>query len=547
MKLLPTTHSTVSRYGVAVISSLAVVAIRGALQPILGPLMPLQLLIFAVLFSAWWGALWPGLLATVLCAIAGQFFFVPPSGTFELHSMDDGLRLFTFVCTGAAISFIAEALHRAVRREQAQKEALRVNEERLRLAVKATEDAVWDWDAATDTVEWSPAVAERFGWHDALPTTDGKWWRARIHPDDRARVVQGISAVIANPQLNHWEAEYRFRRSDGSMADVLDRGSVLRDAEGRAVRMIGAILDLSTPREAEAAVRRSRQELQAIIDTVPSLSSYVDRNFNYRWNNRAYERWFNRPVSEITGRTMTEVLGEAAFTLIRPHIDRAFAGEPHQYEAYLPYEDIPGRWVHANYEPHRAVDGSVDGVVITVTDITERKRAEHAQATLAAIVEDSEDAIISKTLEGNVTSWNRAAARLLGFTAEEMIGQNIAQIFPAERFAEGERILTAVRSGQSLEHYESQRRTKEGRLIDVSLSASPIHDAAGNVVGASTIARDITERKRAEAAVHEAAEQRRLALEAADLGSWDFRFKTDEILGDERFFRMLGVIAAKLD
>lgn len=544
----PTPSRTASaRFGVAVFLSLAAVAIRGALQPMLGGILPLQLLTFAVLISAWWGGLGPGLLATALCALAGHLFFIPPNGSFGIPETADGLHLLIFVCTGVAISAIAEALHRAVRGEQARKEALRTSEERLRLAVKATEDAVWDWDVSTNNLGWSPAVAERFGWPEAPPGTDTGWWQDRIHPDDRARVVESVDAVIADPSLDHWEAEYRFRRGDGSIADVLDRGFVLRDSTGRAVRMIGAMLDLTPRKQADAAARRNRQELQAIIDTVPSLISYVDRDFTYRWNNRAYERWFDRPLAEITGRPMRDLIGEEAFARVRPQIQRVLDGEAHEYEDYLPYSGGRGRWIHAIYEPHRAVDGSVDGVVVTVTDITERKQAELAQAALAAIVENSDDAIIGKTLDGVVTSWNEAATRLFGFTAEEMIGQKITRIFPGDRRPEEERILASVQSGQSIEHYEAQRRRKDGRLIDVAVTTSPIYDRTGKAVGSSTIARDITERKRTEDAIHEAAEQRRLALEAADLGAWDYRFNTDEIFGDERFFRMLGMFTEKLD
>jgi PAS domain S-box-containing protein len=536
----------VKRYGVAVCISLAVIALRGALQPMLGGSLPLELLTLAVLISAWWGGFGPGLLATVLCALAGEGFFLTASGGVLARPASELIHLGGFAITGVAISAIAGALHRAFLREQQQTEALRASEERLRLAVRATEDSVWDWDIATDVLGWSPAVAERFGWPDAPPGTDQSWWMDRIHPDDRTRVMESISAAIADPRCDHWEEEYRFRRGDGSSADVLDRGYVLRDAKGRAVRMIGAMLDLTARKEADAAVRRSREQLQAIIDTVPSLISYVDESYVYRWNNHAYERWFDRPLSEITGRPMVELLGQEAFDRIRPHLDRALAGTPSEYDDYLAYEGSKGRWIHAIYAPHHAADGRVDGVVVSVTDVSERKHAELSQAALAAIVENSDEAIIGKTLAGEVTSWNRAAERLFGYTAGEMIGQNIACIIPEGRREEEELIRARVRRGENVAHYESQRLTKSGRLIDVAITTSPIEDREGNVIGVSTIARDITERKRAEAAVLEAAEQRRLGLEAADLGAWEYRFTTGEVVGDERFFRMFGTMAEVL-
>ena len=116
---------------------------------------------------------------------------------------------------------------------------------------------------------------------------------------------------------------------------------------------------------------------------------------------------------------------------------------------------------------------------------------------LAAIVESSDDAIISKTLEGVVTSWNRGAQRIFGYSAEEVVGQHISLLMPPERVEDMRRILERVRRGERVDHYETKRRTKDGRIIDVSLTVSPVRDADGNIIGASKVARDITEQKRA--------------------------------------------------
>ena len=122
---------------------------------------------------------------------------------------------------------------------------------------------------------------------------------------------------------------------------------------------------------------------------------------------------------------------------------------------------------------------------------------------LAAIVESSEDAILSKTLDGIVTSWNAAAERMFGYSAQEMIGSSIERIFPDDRVAEEDLMLEQVRSGHSVQHYATVRKRKDGSFIDISLSVSPIYDSDGNIVGASKIARDITERKLAEGRLRE--------------------------------------------
>jgi PAS domain S-box-containing protein len=125
---------------------------------------------------------------------------------------------------------------------------------------------------------------------------------------------------------------------------------------------------------------------------------------------------------------------------------------------------------------------------------------------LAAIVEYSDDAIASKTLEGIVQTWNRAAERLFGYTADEIIGKSITLIIPPERLAEEDLVLSRIRAGQTVEHYETVRRAKDGRLIDISLTVSPIRLPDGTIIGASKIARDITEQKQLRRAAEEASQ-----------------------------------------
>src|SRR5262245_3607419 len=127
--------------------------------------------------------------------------------------------------------------------------------------------------------------------------------------------------------------------------------------------------------------------------------------------------------------------------------------------------------------------------------IHELEKAERAQQHLTALVESADDAIISKTLDGIVTSWNRAAEQIFGYTAEEMIGQPITRIFPPENQDEEPAILARIRLGDRIEHYETRRVRKDGRIIDISLTVSPIRDQRGTIIGASKVARDITDRK----------------------------------------------------
>ena len=158
--------------------------------------------------------------------------------------------------------------------------------------------------------------------------------------------------------------------------------------------------------------------------------------------------------------------------------------------------------------------GLLEQIAERAWSAVERIRAEGAIAKLAAIVEFSDDAIISKDLDGTITSWNRGAVRLFGYAPKEAIGKSITMLIPPDRYDEEPGILNRIRAGESIDHYETVRRRKDGRLIDISLTVSPVYDSSGRIIAASKVARDISARKRAEKALR--ASQTRLADELLD-------------------------------
>jgi PAS domain S-box-containing protein len=148
--------------------------------------------------------------------------------------------------------------------------------------------------------------------------------------------------------------------------------------------------------------------------------------------------------------------------------------------------------------PLRDTSGRLVGAINLLMDITKQHDAELQSARLAAIVVSSDDAIISKTIEGRITSWNAGATRIFGYDASEMIGESILRIIPPELHGEEREILARLQRGERIDHFETVRVAKDGRRVDISLTVSPLHDRFGKVVGASKVGRDITERKRAE-------------------------------------------------
>jgi PAS domain S-box-containing protein len=147
----------------------------------------------------------------------------------------------------------------------------------------------------------------------------------------------------------------------------------------------------------------------------------------------------------------------------------------------------------------RDAEGRVTGAINLLVDLTEQKRSVIESDRLAAIVSSSDDAIISKTLEGRITSWNAGATRIFGYTAEEMVGQSILRLIPPELQHEEDEILARLRRGERIDHFDTVRLTKDGRRIDISLTVSPVRDGSGTIVGASKVARDVSDRKRHEA------------------------------------------------
>ena len=152
--------------------------------------------------------------------------------------------------------------------------------------------------------------------------------------------------------------------------------------------------------------------------------------------------------------------------------------------------------------------GAIVGAVLVFRDVSDRLQAHEMHSRLAAIVESSQDVIISKTLDGTIRSWNHEAERVFGYTAAEAIGQRITLIIPPDREDEEREIMARLRRGERVEHFETVRRAKDGRLVDLSVAISPVRDAAGDVIGASKVARDISERKKIEEALRNADRQK---------------------------------------
>ncbi|UHC20102.1 PAS domain-containing protein (plasmid) [Methylobacterium currus] len=200
------------------------------------------------------------------------------SGHFDIEyrtlGLEDGIERWiaakgqAIVEQGRTVRFVGTVRDITARRESEQE--LREAEERYRLAARATNDAIWDWDLGSDHIRWNEAVQTLFGYTADEVGPSGSWWKSHIHPDDRERVKTSIYAVI-DGVTEHWSDEYRFLRADGRYADILDRGFVLRNERGRATRMIGAMLDITARKRAEEHQRLLTGELQHRVKNTLAL------------------------------------------------------------------------------------------------------------------------------------------------------------------------------------------------------------------------------------------------------------------------------------
>ena len=335
----------------------------------------------------------------------------------------------------------------------------------------------------------------------------------------------GTIWVIAHDEARRFDREdERLSTSLGKFASIAYQVSSARHAlEAQSIER----------ERAEATVRESEQRFRDMIDALPTAI--------YTTDSEGRITHFNRAAVEFSGRVPElgsdrwcvswKMFRSDGTLLPRDQCPMALAlqGLPVPPDAEVIAERPDGTriWFTPFPTAIRDGEGRITGGINMLLDITKRKNVEESQAYLAAIVESSDDAIIGKDLNGIITSWNQGAERLFGYTAQEAIGRSITMLIPAERLDEEVEILTRIRRGERVEHFETVRVRKDGSQLGVSLTISPVKDSAGHAIGISKIARDITERKRVEETLRDSEERFRTLADnmtqlawMADSGGW---------------------------
>jgi PAS domain S-box-containing protein len=256
------------------------------------------------------------------------------------------------------------------------------------------------------------------------------------------------------------------------------------------------------------ALNNTEPRYQSLFDNMLEGCQVIGFDWRYLYVNATAEQHNRRPKEELLGKKYMDMWPGIETTEVFAVIKRCLEARiAHQMENEFVFPDGSIGWFSLSIQP------VPEGVFILSFNITERKQAEEMRRYLAAIVEASDDAIIGKTLDGTITSWNSGAERLYGYSAEGAIGQDITLLIPPDRPGEETEIISRIRRGESVEHFETIRLKKDGTRLDVSITVSPIKDASGQIVGASSIGRDITSRKRVEEELQKAHDELELQVQ----------------------------------
>ena len=388
--------------------------------------------------------------------------------------------------------------------------ALRESEERLRLANRATNDVIWDWDIIHDSQMWNPAGATVFGWSDITrhPQT-AAWWTERVHPDDQQRVADGFSAAVHDPSQTQWQDEYRFRKSDGSYATVLDRGYVMRDEQGRAVRMIGAMLDITDRKRAEEQLREALlwQETAIAAGHVGFWDWDLQTNtvvYSREWKSQigyeeheignGFEEWQTRLHPDDR---------EATLRLVRESIAEARPSWEVQFR--FRHKDGSYRWILAQASVLCDDTGRAIRTLGAHVDITERKRAEETlheseirYRTIADYTYDWETWIGP---DGRLLYCSPSVKRITGYSSEELLNDQALikrMVHPDDRAVAEDHLDLEMSESSSVLPLDYRIHTKNGEERWVSHYCMPVYDDHGQCAGRRGSTRDITDRKRLE-------------------------------------------------
>ncbi|MBA4239781.1 MAG: hypothetical protein C0448_03585 [Sphingobacteriaceae bacterium] len=372
------------------------------------------------------------------------------------------------------------------------------NEFRLKLAAESAKIGVWDWDIRENKVTWDDTMFAIFGLENKINTNTFEDWVNRLHPDDKDKAIAEVNAAIKGEK--NFDTSFRIVKPNDTIAYIKADGLVLCDMIGNSARMIGINRDITEQMEAENILKNSKNRLIKILQNSPIASCLSRLDHSVIFYNNQFTNLFGYTIDDIPNLEQWWLLAYPDENYRETIKKEWFARieQAHITQSQFVTMDSKVRCKDGSYRFIEFYYANMDDeYLVNFNDITERIQYEEQLALSALIVNSIDDAIISKSIDGKVTSWNHGAEKLLGYKANEIIGKTTDHLKTSEVLEEEEKeIIAKVNAGESVYHYETKRKRKDGEQIDVSLTVSSIIDANGKVTGVSKILRDITYQKR---------------------------------------------------
>ena len=394
-------------------------------------------------------------------------------------------------------------------------EALWRSEERLSLAQDAAHVGIWDWDPRTGSLSWTAEMLNLYG--VAYPAETYAEWRQLVHVDDIARVEAEREEALRRRQS--FNIEYRVMHGSGEVRWIALRGEGYYGDDGEVKRVLAINLDVNERKRVEEQLRESEERFRALADSAPVLI-WIAGPQETQFCNQAYRDFVGvADDSELVGLGWSKYLHpDDREAYIAAYLTALNQREQFEADFRMRRADGQYRWMKSLAKPRFTDTETFLGYAGCTIDIHDRKIAEAQLALLAAVVNSSQDAIYSFTLDARIISWNSAAETLFGWTEAEVLGQSASLFTPAELIAERERLIEPVMRGESVTQFQATCVRKDSSRFDAMLTFSPVV-AHGNIVGISAIARDITERKRTQEQREEQARLLDLSLDAIIVSS----------------------------
>ncbi len=492
-----TARPTWLRYAVAIAAALAALPVRFLLGPQLGFAAPYLTFFPAVVFSCWFGGFGPSLITTLLSACLGLYFFVPPILSFEISANRDVWGLVRFIVGSVVISWLFQMLLQIQRREREQQRFAAVILGSIRDAVLTTDidgNVTFMNTVASKLTGWTPEEAANRPVSEVL----------RISDSDVLETRAGARITV-----------------DNSVAP-------LRAEDGHTVGQVLVFRDTTERRKAEQQrqaaeqqLAESQKQMSRMLKSISDGFAAVDRDCRYTYVNAEAGRQLGKTQAELIGRSIHELFPAGLPDPLQQSLERSMSEQiPATCEVVLPASAATFRF---------RIFPAPEGLAIYSVDISIEKKAAEVNALLAAIVESSNEAIVGSSLDGIATAWNTGAQRIFGYSADEILGRPLAILATPDRMDEMPHILNRIRGGERVEQFETVRRAKDGRLLDIAMTVSPIRGPDGCVIGASKVAYDITERNASYRALLNSEARLAMALEAGSMGVWEWRLPEDRV------------------